>query len=54
MKRFEIPAVEFVFFNSSSIIATSTPCVCVDCPNCEEGSNDCHCNDSWSSDYAGS
>lgn len=51
MKVFEIPEVQVVYFGDNDVIATST-CFCVDCPECPSGSNDCHCVDSWSSDYS--
>lgn len=49
MKWFEVPEIEVIYFTPNDIIITS--CECDDCPTCEEGSNDCQCNDSWSSDY---
>ncbi len=48
MKVFEVPEVEVVNFKKDDIIVTSV-CGCVDCPECPAGSNDCRCDDSWSS-----
>ena len=53
MKKFVVPDVMFVYFKRNDVIAASLPCECHECPECEEGSNDCHCVDSWSSDYRG-
>jgi len=50
MKKFEVPEMEVVYFNKNDIIVTSI-CDCHDCPQCEEGSNDCPCVDPWSSNY---
>lgn len=51
MKKFVAPDVMFVYFKRNDVIAASTLCECVDCQTCYEGSNDCRCVDSWSSDY---
>lgn len=51
MKVFEAPEMDIVYFEQTNLIVTSLPCECDECTNCEEGSNDCHCVDSWSSDY---
>ncbi len=53
MKVFEVPEVEVVNFEKDDIIVTSV-CDCDDCPGgCPEGTNNCPCVDSWSSDYKG-
>lgn len=52
MKKFEAPEMEVVYFNKNDIIVTSI-CDCHDCPQCEEGSNDCPCVDPWSANYKG-
>lgn len=51
MKAFENPEFTVVRFEATDIIVTSKPCDCVDCIKCPEGSNDCPCVDSWTSDY---
>lgn len=50
MKKFEVPEIEFIFFNNRSVIATST-CGCDNCTICPDGKNNCPCVDSWSADY---
>lgn len=50
MRAFTVPEVTVVRFGKSDVIATSL-CTCVECTVCPEGSNDCPCVDSWSSDY---
>lgn len=39
MKEFTNPKVEVVRFSMKDVIVTSTPCDCVECPECFEGDN---------------
>lgn len=50
MKEFAAPEVMVIYFKNDVIVA-SPPCECNECPGCPEGSNDCPCVDSWTSDY---
>lgn len=48
MKTFKVPEVEIIYLTTNNIVTIS--CECDQCTECEEGSNNCPCVDSWSSD----
>lgn len=48
MKTFKVPEVKVIYLAPSNILTLS--CECDECQECEEGSNDCTCYDSWASD----
>ena len=43
MKVFKIPAMEIIHFGRENVVSTS--CGCVDCGECLEGKDNCHCDD---------